>query len=154
MVEGALWLSYLGFRTYGSWREEDYRLFAAHRAGVQLEGKDEEFFDRVGFYPGVYEYNRVARWRDGAEAHVYPEHPTPAWEWEDEADRLQFRALHSSSIAARRRALYVIGGMILHHVSSAIQAARAAEGSDEGPPVSRWKVEPMRGGLRMEILIH
>lgn len=155
ITEVALWLSYLGFHTYEDWRGNDYRLFAAHHAGVQPAGKDEEFFDKVGFYASVYEYNRVARWEDGVEAHVYPEEPTPAWEWEDEGARLRFRVLHSSSITAHRRALYVIGGVIIHHVLSGIQAARAVEGSDEPASASIWRLELIPSvGMGMRVVIY
>lgn len=154
VAEGTLWLTYFGFRAYGSWRENDYRLFAAHHAGVKQAGKDEAFFDDVGFYISVYEYNRVARWEDGVDAHVYPEKPVPAWEWEDDEARFRFRALHSSSITARRRALYVIGGVIVHHVLSGIQAARAVRALEVPSSASGWWVEPLDGprlGIRMVI---
>lgn len=131
LSEGLLWLGYAGFREYGSWRENDYRVFASVHAGVNPEGKDAEFFDDVGFYDSVFERNRVTQWEEGSEALLYAERPQPSWAWDSETSRLTFRSLRSSSLTARERSLYVVGGIVLNHVMSAIQAARSASSGDE-----------------------
>jgi len=131
--EGMLWLGYVGFRKYESLRENDYRVFASVYAGVDPKGRDAAFFDDVGFYDSVYERNRATRWEEGPKARLYAEQPRAAWEWDREASRLRFRSLRSSSIRARQRALYVVGGILLNHLISAIHAARSP--SPAPPPL-------------------
>ena len=125
LSEGMLWLGYAGFREYESWGENDYRVFASVHAGVDPKGKDAAFFDDVGFYDSVYARNRVTRWEEGSRIPLYAEQPRAAWEWDSEASRRKFRSLRSSSIRADRRALYVVGAIMLNHVMSAIHAARS-----------------------------
>ena len=149
LSEGLLWLGYAGFREYGSWRENDYRVFASVRAGVDPEGKDAEFFDDVGFYDSVFERNRVTCWQEGPEASLFAEGSQPSWAWDSEASRLTFRSLRSSSLTARERSLYMVGGLILNHVMSAIQAARSASSGGEELRFGQCRpdVRPGRLGL-------
>ena len=147
--EGLLWLGYAGFREYGFWRENDYRVFASVHAGVDPEGKDADFFDNVGFYDSATEYNQVAIWEEGPEALLVAEGSQPSWAWDSEASRLTFRSLRSSSLTARERSLYVVGGIILNHVMSAIQAARSASSDGEEVQLGQCRpdVRPGRLGL-------
>jgi hypothetical protein len=149
LSEGLLWLGYAGFREYGSWRENDYRVFASVHAGVDPEGKDAEFFNDVGFYDSVFERNRVTLWEEGPEALLVPEGSQPSWAWDGEASRLTFRSLRSSSLTARERSLYVVGGIIMNHVMSAIQAARSASSDGEELQFGQCRpdVRPGRLGL-------
>ena len=147
LSEGLLWLGYAGFREYGSWRENDYRVFASVHAGVNPEGKDAEFFDDVGFYDSVFERNRVAQWEEGPKALLYAEGSQPSWAWDSEASRLTFRALRSSSLTARERSLYVVGGIILNHVMSAIQAARSASSGGEEMQLGQCRPDVRPGRL-------
>ena len=125
LSEGILWLGYVGFREYESWGENDYRVFASVHAGVDPKETDAAFFDDVGFYDSVYERNRVILWEEGPNVRLYAERPRAAWEWDNEASRLRFRSLRSSSIQAHQRAMYVVGAIMLNHVMSAIHAARS-----------------------------
>ena len=149
LSEGLLWLGYASFREYGSWRKNDYRVFASVHAGVDPEGKDAEFFDDVGFYDSVFERNRVTQWEEGSEALLLAGGSQPSWAWDSEASRLTFRSLRSSSLTARERSLYVVGGIILNHVMSAIQAARSASSDGEELHLSQRRpdVRPGRLGL-------
>ena len=147
LSEGLLWLGYAGFREYGSWRENDYRVFASVHAGVDPEGKDSEFFDDVGFYDSVFERNRVTRWEEGPEALLYAEGSQPSWTWDSEASRLTFRSLRSSTLTARERSLYVVGGIILNHVMSAIQAARSASSGGEELQLGQCRPDARPGRL-------
>ena len=48
-AEALTWVGFFAFRTYGVWKEDDYIDLAAQHAGAQLEDKDDEFLDWVGF---------------------------------------------------------------------------------------------------------
>ncbi|MFH1007865.1 MAG: hypothetical protein V1800_10250 [Candidatus Latescibacterota bacterium] len=147
--EGMLWLGYAGFRRYQAWRENDYRVFATVHAGVNPQGKDAAFFDHVGFYDSAAERNGVISWEEGPEAPLYAEGSQSSWAWDSEASRLTFRSLRSASMTARERSRYVVGGLILNHVMSAIQAGRSAvsEGKEAQRGYCRPDVRPGRLGL-------
>ncbi|HID10091.1 MAG TPA: hypothetical protein EYP17_02150 [Candidatus Latescibacteria bacterium] len=144
-AEVGLWAGYIGFRTWSSWREEDAWAYAASQAGARGEKEDEAFWDAMGFYPNVYEYNRAVLWRKGASACTYSERP-PAWEWPGEEERLRFKALKDSSLRARHWARMVLWGIVGYHLASALRAAQAV-GS------RTWKVSafPFQDGV--EILL-
>jgi hypothetical protein len=64
---------------YGDWKRDDYKAYAAAHAGVDNGGKDEEFYDWIGFYSNRDEFNQLGRL-------YYPERPfipdDPAHFWQ------------------------------------------------------------------------
>ena len=133
ITEVFLWTTFASFRIYGNWKKDDYRQMAVAYAGVDLTGKDHQYFVDIGNYDSIQEYNAaVLRERD-ADA-LYPENDDYDWEWESEEMRLEFRRSRIASDAAYNRSLLVIGAVILNHIVSGIDAlrlARAAEKSGE-----------------------
>ena len=55
--EAALWLGFASFTIYGNWLLKDAHKFAQIHAGVNQNGKDDNFFVNISNYNNVYEYN-------------------------------------------------------------------------------------------------
>ncbi|HEX9934644.1 MAG TPA: hypothetical protein VGB38_05545 [bacterium] len=125
-TEIALWGCYAMFRAYGDCREQDYKLFAAAHAGVDLNGKDPAFFVNVEDHSSLTDYNDLRLKQRYWEA-LYPEDQTHFWKWDSDASRLRFKALRLSSDRAYNRALIVVGAIVANHIVSGIDAVRVAK---------------------------
>jgi len=44
------WAGWLGFHTYGKWKEDDYIRYAQQNAGIDPSNKDDEFYKNLTFY--------------------------------------------------------------------------------------------------------
>jgi hypothetical protein len=130
-VEVFLWAAYFSFRSYGNWKRDDYRQFAAVHAGVDPSGKDHTYFVDVENYDNIRDYNQAKLQQRNVDA-MYPETGEYAWDWDSEASRKTFESLRLASDTAYKRSLFVIGGVVLNHLISAIDAVRLARKS--GPP--------------------
>ncbi|MEW5994150.1 MAG: hypothetical protein AB1744_07115, partial [Candidatus Zixiibacteriota bacterium] len=124
-AEALTWIGFIGFRTYGNWKNDDLIDFAAARAGADLEGKDDFFLDMVGFYDDIDQYNALGRATD-PERPYYQDTPEYHWRWQSRDDREIYRHLKNRSREAYRRADFMIGLAIVNRVVSVIDAVRDA----------------------------
>jgi hypothetical protein len=122
-IEGAIWSSFLGFRTYGSWKKRDYKGYASLHADANLEGKSDDFFEDLTYYDNRDEYNQFARLYDGDAAIIYPENDFWNWQWDSQSSRERYRELRNQSKSAYRKALYMVGLAALNRVVSVLDAA-------------------------------
>ncbi len=129
-VEVALVGSLFGLRTYASRLEEDYRVFAGQHAGVSRD-RDHQYYVDIGNWPNERTYNDQ-RLRDRDFEAMYLD-PDMRWQWDNDGNRASFKTMRLDSDQARNDALMVVGGLILNHLFSAIDAAR---GSTEPQKVS------------------
>lgn len=127
-AEILLWATYFTFRAYGNQKKDDYQSYAVAHAGIDPSGKDHAYFVNIENYDNIRDYNE-AKLRQRDVSAVYPETQEYAWDWDSDASRQRFERLRYSSDAAYTRALFVIGGVILNHVISGIDAARLARKS-------------------------
>jgi hypothetical protein len=130
-LEAGLWLSYAGFTSYSSWREDDYRTYAATYAGVDLKGKTSSYFIDVGNFGSVYEYNAY-RLRQRNTMDLYSDEQADYWQWQSSEDRQRFNQLRVSSDTARNRATFVLGAIVANHIFSAIEAVWSVHQYEKG----------------------
>ncbi len=125
MSEGLLWITYAAFEIYGNSVRDDARLYAVSHAGVSPAGKNDQFFVDVGNFLSVAEYNDK-KLRDRTPSLVYDPASGYGWQWASNAERLTFRDLrvHSENMFNNKK--FVAAGILINHVASAINAARAA----------------------------
>ncbi|MFH1687613.1 MAG: hypothetical protein ABIE70_08855 [bacterium] len=123
--EALSWLGYFAFRTYGSWKEDDYLNFARERAGAELRDKPDWFVDVVGYYDNTDQYNEFGRAIDRGRPYL-DESLANQWYWNSVVDKVAFRRLKNRSRESYRRADFMIGAMILGRIVSAIHAVRLA----------------------------
>ena len=122
-AEVLTWIGYASFQVYGHWKEDDYVRYAAVHAGVQIEGRDDDFRDAVGFYNNLDEYNTIGRIFDQEREYI-PDVPQNHWQWQAEQERLTYRQLKNSSRESLRRSDFMIGVAIVDRIISIVDAVR------------------------------
>jgi len=123
IADGILWGTLIGMSAYSNWQEDSYKSYAATRAGVINENKDEDYYANIGDYTSVYSYNdQKALERNFDE--MYDEE-TNFWKWSSTEERRSYRDMWNSSETASNNIRFVVGGLILNRVISAINAARS-----------------------------
>ena len=120
-LEIGMWASYGGFTAFSSWREQDYKSYAATHAGVNLDGKNNTYFIDVGNFADIYEHNDY-RLQQRNFNKYYEDIDFYYWKWEDQASREKFDQLRISADTANNRALFMLGAIVANHVISAIDA--------------------------------
>jgi hypothetical protein len=122
--EASLWAGFFAFRTYGSWLKDDYKVYAASNARVDLDGKDDDFFDNLAFYDNRDQYNQFALLYNRGEKQPYPQDDVWNWEWDSRESREHYRDLKNRSKSAYRRALYMVGLSALNRIVSVVDAIK------------------------------
>lgn len=114
--ETSLWLSLFLFQKRKEWKKEDYQVYAAATAGVNNEGKDDQFYSDVSNFADVDEFNAAIR-RSRQPRSVY-DAADEQWSWSSEEERLIFKSLKLESDTAGQNVKRVIGGMIINRIFS------------------------------------
>jgi hypothetical protein len=123
--EGLLWLTYAAFEIYGNSVRDDARLYAVSNAGVSPAGKNDQFYVDVGNFLNVADYNDK-KLRDRTPSLVYDPAAGYGWQWGSDSQRLTFRDLRVHSENMFNNQKFVAAAILINHVASAINAARAA----------------------------
>ncbi|PID59386.1 MAG: hypothetical protein CR986_06475 [Ignavibacteriae bacterium] len=122
IADGVLWTTFTGMIIYGNNKEDDYRAFAESYGSVNLDGKDEEYFANISIYNNIADYNRDKELnRKFNEVYSTETH---YWTWLGTKQRKEYRELWLSSENAKNNVRFVVGGLILNRIISAIWAAR------------------------------
>lgn len=123
IADGLLWGTFIGMSAYSNWQEDNYKSYAATAAGViNNDNKDEDFYANIGDYTSVYTYNeQKALERNFNE--MYDEQ-SYFWKWNSTEERRTYRDMWNSSEQASNGIRFVVGGLILNRLVSAINAAR------------------------------
>jgi hypothetical protein len=124
-AEGVLWLTWGTFDVYGNSVRDDSRAFAVAHASADVSGKDDQFFVDLGNFMNTADYNEK-KLRDREVDKLYDPAAGYAWQWDSDASRATFRDRRVSSDNAYNNRKFVIAAVIVNHVASAINAARAA----------------------------
>jgi hypothetical protein len=128
-VELAIWTGFIAYRVYGGWKVDNYRDYAAAHAGVDNSGKDDEFYDWVGFYNNRDEFNQFGRL-------YYPDRPYLPdnsyyyWQWDSEENREVFRQLKDGSKTAYRNSTFFIGLAIVNRLIAGIDTYRTVKSAN------------------------
>lgn len=122
IAEGALWGVFIGMNTYGSWQKNRYKSFAVSNAGITTEGKDKEYFGTISEYLNINDYND----EKALERHFDEMYSADKyyWNWQNPEDREKYRSMWVSSEQTFNDIRFVVGGMILNRLASAINAVR------------------------------
>jgi hypothetical protein len=121
IAEATFWGTYIGMNAYSNWQRERYHSFAASNGGVNVAGKNDDYFANIGAYLDINEYNDDMA-RQGAFDKMY--NPvTEYWKWTPQ-DRVKYRSIWTSSEQSHNNLRFVVGALVLNRVVSAINAAR------------------------------
>jgi hypothetical protein len=157
-AEVLLWSTFASFRVYGNWKKHDYEQFAVSHAGITLSGKDRDYFVALEHYDNLRAYNEAKLKERDFDA-LYPETSEYDWQWDSRSSRLEYETLRVASDRAFERSLIVIGGIVLNHLVSAVDALRLGRKARDGsrPAESSLQVGLAglpEGGIRVMAVKH
>lgn len=118
-AEVVLIAGYFGYRQHSAWLKDDYTTYANQHAGI-TGAHPHQFYVDIGNWMNRELYNEQ-RIRDRDFESVYT-NPDDDWSWDSDANRAGFKSMRISSDKAKQLAVFMIGGLILNHLASAIDA--------------------------------
>ena len=121
LSETVLLLAILGSYSVAQRQETEYKAYAAEHAGIDPIGKDRQFWVDIGNYSSLFAFNEEhLRWRDFNA--LYEDNDTWSWTWDSSNNRERFENMRIASDSWRLRGSFLIGGVVLNHIVSAIDA--------------------------------
>ncbi|MBN2103483.1 hypothetical protein JW835_05520 [bacterium] len=129
-TELALWSSYFILNWYSDLKADDYTLYAIAHAGVNPRGKDHQFYVDIEAYENLIAYND-AMLQERRPQDMYPENGLYDWSWDSKASMHRFERMRLNSDRFKNAGVFMIGGVILNHLVSGIDAMRIARKSSE-----------------------
>lgn len=121
IADGALWGTYLGINAYAGWQKDRYKSYAVSNGGINPEGKNDDYYAIISEYTSIYDYNDdMAKQREFSQ--LFNEN-TQYWKWEPN-ERKKYREMWVSSEQSYNNLRFIVGGLILNRVVSAINAVR------------------------------
>jgi hypothetical protein len=153
IAEGALWLTYIGVDTYGGWQENRYKSLAASRGGINPSGKDADYYAIISEYLSIDEYNDEQSLNRNFEEMYNREEFY--WNWQNPEDRRSYRSMWVSSEQAYNNLRFVVGGLILNRLISAINAVRSVSAYNRRLSEQSWNMsvsyspDVLNPGLRL-----
>jgi len=128
-VEAAIWAGFAAYRVYGGWKKDDYQDFAAAHAGVDNSGKDDEFYDWVGFYDNREEFNQLGRLYYPDRAYL-PDNASYDWQWDSPENRVEFKEMKDASKSAFRNSTFMLGLALINRVVAGIDTYRTVKSAE------------------------
>jgi hypothetical protein len=159
IVEAGIWSSFIAFRVQESMRRLSYEHTADIYAGIDLDGRNEEFRRVVGIYASSEEYNRLVVYRDAANLYLsdpnnydvakYREYidkhslkGDDTWAWDSYQSYLRYSEERKQTRRAALRANAMLGLAIANRLVSAVHAARyAGHTAPPKPKKQTWRIE-------------
>lgn len=122
IADGILWGTFVGMEVYSNWQENNYQTYAAANADVDNSNKNADYYSTIGNYTSVFSYNEEKALERNYDEMLDPE--VDFWKWNTTDERQTYRDMWTSSEQTSNDIRFVIGGLILNRVASAINAAR------------------------------
>ena len=122
IADGLLWGTFIGMEVYSNWQENNYQTYAAANADVDNSNKDADYYSTIGNYTSIFSYNEEKALERNYDEMLNPE--TDFWKWSTTAERQTYRDMWTSSEQTSNDIRFVIGGLILNRIASAVNAAR------------------------------
>ncbi len=122
IADGILWGTFIGMEVYSNWQENNYQTYAAANAGVDNSEKDADYYSTIANYTSVFSYNEEKALERNYDEMLNPE--TSFWKWNTTAERQTYRDMWTSSEQTSNDIRFVVGGLILNRIASAVNAAR------------------------------
>lgn len=123
IAEGVLWTTFIGMNVYGNWQENRYKTYAQTYAGINPEGKDEDFYATIGLYTSIESFNN-----EKALERRFDEMLSEQkffWKWNSTEERKTYRSMWTSSEQTFNDVRFVVGAMLVNRLLSAINAVRS-----------------------------
>jgi hypothetical protein len=124
-VEVLTWIGFAAFQHTATWKKRSYINYAELHAGIDTDGKDDEFYKNLAFYDSREQYNESGRIIDPGGPY-YENDPSTYWYWDSQANREIYRGLRNDSKSDYRKATFMIGVAIFNRVIAGIDTFRIA----------------------------
>lgn len=118
--EAACWLGVIGLNIYGNALRDDSRTYASVHAGLNKDGKDDDYFSNVGNYYSIYDYNNEMLAK-GQWEKIYDVN-SHFWSWDNSANQETFDKQRKKSERTYNGRIVFATGLIVNRVVSAISA--------------------------------
>ncbi len=156
-AEAASWVAYGGFKTWSNQKQDEFEGWAATYAGIDPNGKPDDFWRMMTFYKSRREYEFLGRAGEPNRA-SYPDLEGWDWNWTSEAAQEQYRSLRNQSKEADRKATFALGALVLNRVVSAIDAYRSAKNYNRKKAAeeaqTRWKIRGTPLGNNPKLMVY
>ncbi len=152
-TEIALWSAFGTLRYYGARIENEYQLFAKAHAGVDISGKDHEFFVDIENFNNLENYNQY-KMQQRSLNEMYPENPDYHWEWDSQENRFKYSKMRIKSDSAYRHSLFIAGGIFINHLISSIDAVRLVHKNQQAQENHKTLIglAPLPGGAQVSLI--
>jgi hypothetical protein len=118
-------------------REQDNRNFAVQHAGINRQGKDDQYWIDIGKYNDIYLFNEQRRRERDINA-LYQEDAINYWRWDSYANRLNYDQQRIEAREIERQEVFIVGAIVLNHLVSAINALRLAKAYNRNIDQLSW----------------
>jgi len=153
LSETVLLLAILGSYSVSQRQETEFRAYAAEHAGISPVGKDRQFWVDIGNYSSLLAFNEEhLRWRDFNA--LYEDNDTWAWAWDSGNNRERFENMRIASDSWRLRGSFLIGGVVLNHIVSAIDALYLSKISNIKETVVSPNYNPYSDKMELSLIIY
>ena len=153
LSETVLLLAILGSYSVAQRQETEYKAYAAEHAGIDPIGKDRQFWVDIGNYSSLFTFNEEhLRWRDFNA--LYEDNDTWAWAWDSGNNRERFENMRIASDSWRLRGSFLIGGVVLNHIVSAIDALYLSKISNIKETVVSPNYNPYSDKMELSLIIY
>lgn len=125
-IESGIWLGYLGFRTYGNWKETDFIRFAQEHAGIDPIGKDDEFYRTITFYNDREQYNSLGRAFD-PELPFFEAGSEYDWRWDSPESQEAYREINNAQRSAERNSEFMFVAAAVNRLAAALLTIRSVK---------------------------
>ncbi len=124
IAEGALWATFIGMNVYGNWQENRYKTYAQTYAGVNPDGKDEDYYATIGLYTSIENFTIMKKHLNADNDEMLNEQKF-FWKWNSTEQRKTYRSMWTSSEQTFNDVRFVVGAMLVNRLISAINAVRS-----------------------------
>ena len=153
LTETVLLLAILGSYSVAQRKETEYKAYAAEHAGIDPLGKNRQFWVDIGNYSSLFTYNEEhLRWRDFNA--LYENNDTWAWAWDSNNNRERFENTRIASDIWRLRGSFLIGGVVLNHIVSAIDALYLSKISNIHETVISPNYNPLSDKMELSLTVY
>ena len=125
------WLAYAAFTLYGNQSKNDMKAYASDHAGVNISGKNNQYWTDIGNYMDIHSYNdQKTRYRQID--YIYTD-DDKFWAWDSKESKKNFDDMRLSSRIAKRNASMVLSALVLNRLLSVIDIATLTKNKIENP---------------------
>jgi hypothetical protein len=119
-ADAALWLGLFGVNYYAGILKDDSRSYASQHAGLDVNGKDDDYFSNVGSYINIYSYNNE-KLQSGEYDKMYDIN-TFFWNWDSSDNQSEFEKQRKRSERTYNISPVIVTGLIINRLVSSLSS--------------------------------